>query len=432
MLRTFSAWSLLTLTILISQTVSAQISHEELIRHSIDNSYRLSAQNYDILRTQTLDNKGVAGNLPRVSLSGNARTDVNNIRLQFFDGRDVAENNATNYSAGTSLDVEYPIYEGGAKNIRKQQLAWQARQAEFTYQNAKEEILTNLLNSVADFQLHKSQAEIYAADTTYWSELLELREQMKSMGRGTQTDILQIQSELNNSRIQLQRALQSASIARTRIENIAFLEEDQQIDSSNIRLFLEKTGLSAPERPPAIVGQSEVALRQAETNLALSKSAIYPTISVFAGYGFSWSRNAVGVLLSNQTFGPYGGLNMNWTLYDGKRLQLEKEAAELARLQQRSNLDQVEREIDFLQREIENALREERSIYQKEEKQSQLLREQFEVIQAQYREGRIDILEVLNYQRQYRLSQLNINMANYQIALYLTELMYLKGQLRLL
>lgn len=417
---------------LFSSTASAQISHEELVRQAIDNSYRLSAQNYDILRTQTRNSEGVAGNLPRISLSGNARLDNNNIRLQFFDGREVAENNAANYSAGSNLDVEYPIYEGGAKDIRKQQLAWEARQAENNYQNAKEEILSNVLTYVADLQLHKSQAKIYAADTTYWSELLELREQMKSLGRGTQTDIIQIQSELNNSRIQLQRALQSASIARTRLEGLAFLEEDQQVDSGDIRLFLEKQRLSVPDRAPAVVDQSEVQLRQAETDLALNKSAVYPTVSAFLGYGYSWSRNAVGVLLSNQSFGPYGGLNMNWTIYDGKRLQLEKEAAELARLQQRSNLSQVEREIDFLQREIENALREERNIYQKEEKQSQILEDQYEVVRAQYREGRIDILEVLNYQRQFRLSQLNINTANHQIALYLIELLYLNGQLRFL
>ncbi|NBC24249.1 MAG: TolC family protein, partial [Bacteroidetes bacterium] len=93
------------------QVAWSQLNIDDLIEQAVQNSFQLKGNNYQILRAQSLNTTGVAGNLPRVSISGNARTDINNIRLQFFDNREISRNNADNYSAGTNLDVEYPLFE---------------------------------------------------------------------------------------------------------------------------------------------------------------------------------------------------------------------------------------------------------------------------------------------------------------------------------
>lgn len=400
------------------------------MQNAIENNHQLAADNYQVLQSRTLNTKGVAGYLPRVSLSGNARTDINNIRLQFFDNREISQNNADNYSAGTNLDVEYPIYEGGAKKARKRQLRLDAEISEVNYQTNKEEILRQLFNRMAEYQLHNRQMEVYASDTLHWTELLELRKEMKSLGRGDQKDIVQIEAELNSSRIQFQRARQSAILARNQLEALTFIDSTAALNVNNLRTYLEKRTVSPVELGPSILQGAELELAQRNTLLSLSQSALYPTISLFAGYGFSWSRNAVGVLLSNQTFGPYGGVTLNWTLYDGNRLQREKEAAEIAELSQREVVKNQEREITFAKREFNKAIRTEREIFRQEEKQQQILQRQYQIFEDQYREGQTDILEVLNYRRQYRLSQLNANTADYQLIQYLIEWLYFDGQLR--
>lgn len=408
----------------------SQLKVEDLVQNAIENNHQLAADNYQVLQSRTLNTKGVAGYLPRVSLSGNARTDINNIRLQFFDNREISQNNADNYSAGTNLDVEYPIYEGGAKKARKRQLRLDAEISEVNYQTNKEEILRQLFNRMAEYQLHNRQMEVYASDTLHWTELLELRREMKSLGRGDQKDIVQIEAELNNSRIQFQRARQSAILARNQLEALTFIDSTAALNVENLRTYLEKRTVSPVELGPSILQGAELELAQRNTLLSLSQSALYPTISLFAGYGFSWSRNAVGVLLSNQTFGPYGGVTLNWTLYDGNRLQREKEAAEIAELSQREVVKNQEREITFAKREFNKAIRTEREIFRQEEKQQQILQRQYQIFEDQYREGQTDILEVLNYRRQYRLSQLNANTADYQLIQYLIEWLYFDGQLR--
>lgn len=413
-----------------SYTGWSQLKVEDLVQNAIENNHQLAADNYQVLQSRTLNTKGVAGYLPRVSLSGNARTDINNIRLQFFDNREISQNNADNYSAGTNLDVEYPIYEGGAKKARKRQLRLDAEISEVNYQTNKEEILRQLFNRMAEYQLHNRQMEVYASDTLHWTELLELRKEMKSLGRGDQKDIVQIEAELNSSRIQFQRARQSAILARNQLEALTFIDSTAALNVNNLRTYLEKRTVSPVELGPSILQGAELELAQRNTLLSLSQSALYPTISLFAGYGFSWSRNAVGVLLSNQTFGPYGGVTLNWTLYDGNRLQREKEAAEIAELSQREVVKNQEREITFAKREFNKAIRTEREIFRQEEKQQQILQRQYQIFEDQYREGQTDILEVLNYRRQYRLSQLNANTADYQLIQYLIEWLYFDGQLR--
>ncbi len=407
-----------------------QLNVEELVQLTIDNNHQLAANNYQVLEAKTLNTKGVAGYFPRISLSGNARTDINNIRLQFFDNREISQNNADNYSAGGNLDIEYPIYEGGAKKARRKQLRLNAEVSEINYQTNKEEILRLLFNHMAEYQLHNRQMEVYASDTLHWTELLELRRDMKALGRGDQKDIVQIEAELNSSKIQFQRAHQSALLARTQLESLTFIDSAAVVDLKNLRTFLENRTINPAEIGPSILKGAELELAQRTTLLSLSQSALYPTISLFAGYGFNWSRNAVGVLLSNQNFGPYGGINLNWTLYDGNRLQKEKEAAKMAELSQQEIVKNQKREITYAKREFNQAIQTERSIFRQEEKQREILERQYQIFENQYREGQSDILEVLNYRRQYRLSQLNANLANYQIIQYLIDWLYFDGQLR--
>src|SRR6056297_2495525 len=407
-----------------------QLNVEELVQLTIDNNHQLAANNYQVLEGKTLNTKGVAGYFPRISLSGNARTDINNIRLQFFDNREISQNNADNYSAGGNLDIEYPIYEGGAKKARRKQLRLNAEVSEINYQTNKEEILRLLFNHMAEYQLHNRQMEVYASDTLHWTELLELRRDMKALGRGDQKDIVQIEAELNSSKIQFQRAHQSALLARTQLESLTFIDSAAVVDLKNLRTFLENRTINPAEIGPSILKGAELELAQRTTLLSLSQSALYPTISLFAGYGFNWSRNAVGVLLSNQNFGPYGGISLNWTLYDGRRLQREKEAAKLDMLSREQTLKQQTRDLDYAKRQFQTAIETETAVYQNENKQQEILRRQYEVFEQQYRQGETDLLEVLNYRRQYRLSQLNANIAEFQLAQYLIEWLYFDGQLR--
>jgi outer membrane protein TolC len=421
---------LLLYFLLSGHATHGQLKIEDLIQNSIQESYQLQFNNYQILRAETLNTKGVAGNLPRLSLSGNARTDINNIRLQFFDNREVNQNNADNYSAGGNLDLEYPLYEGGAKKARSQQLKLDLETSEVNYQIQKEALLRQLLNRLAEYQLHKSQMKVYAADTMYWADLMSLRKEMKSLGMGDETEIVQIESELNRSILQFQRAKRAANLARIQIESLSFIDSSVIIESDGLRTFLESKKVDPLDYEPALIKETELQLNQSNTLLAISKSALYPTLSLFAGYGFSWSRNAVGVLLSNQNFGPYGGITFNWMIYDGRRIKREKEAARLDVLSQQKALKQQKRTVDYAKRETQQGIRLEREIYRKEEKQEEILARQYQLFEDQYRAGETDILEVLDYRRQYRLSQLNKNNSEFQLNQYLIEWLYLDGLLR--
>ncbi len=174
--------------------------------------------------------------------------------------------------------------------------------------------------------------------------------------------------------------------------------------------LLVRTG--TPTSP--LLDRQKVQIRQAELSMELSKSLQYPLLSLFAGYGYNWSRNAVGILLSNTNFGPYGGLRLNWNLYDGDRVDIDIQSAKLQMSANKALYEDTHRELNYREKELKGALNRQQVILQQESRQKQLLEDQFELVQAQYREGRIDVLEVLNFQRRVLLNQLNMAEANFR------------------
>ena len=161
----------------------------------------------------------------------------------------------------------------------------------------------------------------------------------------------------------------------------------------------------------------------------LAKSLQFPVISAFAGYGYNWSRNAVGILLSNQNFGPYVGIRLNWNIYSGNQTKIDIQSAELQAASERSDLRAVERDINYQIEQFSDALRTQQQILKQEEKQRKMLQQQYDLVEAQYKEGKIDILEVLNYKRQVLLNQLNIAQAQHLIRTYKIQLMYHRAYL---
>lgn len=408
---------------------SNTLTVKSLIDQALDSNYTLQSGTYLIKRSQIQNTGGYAGNLPSITLGGQGQYELNSSRLEFFDGASRGASNASNYSAGGSLDVNYPIYEAGAKAIRKERLNTQLDDAQINYQIDKQDLISEILQLVSSYEFHEEQVETYKEDTLYWSNLLQLRKDILSYGKGSQIDIIQIQTELNASIAQLERTSQQKFIVETRLRDLTFLSDSEGVQDMEVNDFLDQLLVRTGTPTSPLLDRQKVQIRQAELSMELSKTLQYPLLSLFAGYGYNWSRNAVGILLSNTNFGPYGGLRLNWNLYDGDRVDIDIQSAKLQMSANKALYEDTQRELNYREKELKGALNRQQIILQQESRQKQLLEDQFELVQAQYREGRIDVLEVLNFQRRVLLNQLNMAEANFQIRNYKVQLLYNDGTL---
>ena len=412
-------------------SINAQspISVEKLLQRALDSSFVLTSNEYLIQRSHLRNTSGYAGNLPSIQASGQSQIDLNSSRLQFFDGNTRTANNAANYSAGISMDLTYPIYEAGAKAARKDQLQNQLENSQIQYKLSQQDLLREVLLIASEYNLWRKNVEIYSADTVYWNEILDLQEQIFEFGKGNRIELIQVESELNASIAQLSRNQQQLDILYTQLAGLAFLKEENSIDSIRMTAFLDQAMVRNEDYSLPALELEKNQLKTALLANELAKSLQFPVISAFAGYGYNWSRNAVGILLSNQNFGPYVGIRLNWNIYSGNQTKIDIQSAELQAASERSDLRAVERDINYQIEQFSDALRTQQQILKQEEKQRKMLQQQYDLVEAQYKEGKIDILEVLNYKRQVLLNQLNIAQAQHLIRTYKIQLMYHRAYL---
>jgi outer membrane protein TolC len=406
---------------------AAQNNVSELIQRALDSSHLLNVQDYLIRDARIKNTSGYAGNLPNINFNSEGRYDLNSTRLQFFDGDTRNATGASNYSASANVDLTYPIYEAGAKSLRKNQLGQELESQLINSKLEKQDIVLNVLQAIADYKFYKQQIKTHQKDTALWLELLRLREQMISIGKGTRVDLIQIQSQINQSSVQLEQVRQLKEMAKVRLQKWTFLNKEEQLPALNLHSYLKKADIIDQNASQPIQEQAKNEMRQAEIALGIARSMQYPVLSVFAGYGYAWSRNAVGILLSNQNFGPYAGLRINWNLYNGKQVQTDIESSKLQLAAENESLKAIERELNYEINELQTALNRQQIILQREKEQFVLQQEQVEIIKEQYEQGRIDILQVLNFQRQAVITQLNIANAEYQSLNYLIQILYTEG-----
>jgi outer membrane protein TolC len=111
--------------------------------------------------------------------------------------------------------------------------------------------------------------------------------------------------------------------------NGTFPAEFTQLDWEHVR----KKGIE--QNTSILQAKALLAIREKEHKQVLSR--YYPQLAFFSGYNFGTSRNQVGFLLSNQSYGPQFGLTLRWDILSGlsrltqsKNTRIETENANLA------------------------------------------------------------------------------------------------------
>lgn len=423
-------WWIFSVFLPITVFAQSEVTLPLLIQNALDSSILLQSNSLVIQRTSLRNTEGVAGNLPQLILSGNGQYDLNNTRLQFFDGETRTANNASNLRAGSNLDLNYNVLEGGAKAARKKDLEIDWNRAQVQYELDRQDIVLEVIQSFLDYQLAFRQKEIFLQDSAYWAQIVNLNQQVQSLGRLNKVDILQLEAQLNMSLLNLRNADRDLESAHTILEEIRFIDSMDNIETNEglISTYADVWVETETEVFPSIrlLGQE---LERAQNNEDLFKSNQWPVLQLFAGFGYNWSRNAVGILLSNQNYGPYGGLRLNWNLYSGSQTRKNIETAIVDQEVAQRQIDLEKRNIKYQLSNAERLMAKEEDIIRQTDQQIKLIREQIDLIYQQYKAGSLTIIELLEFQRQLNNASLTQALAKYRYDVQLALKLYWSGRL---
>ncbi|MDB4347285.1 TolC family protein [Bacteroidia bacterium] len=278
-----------------------------------ENSKRQADNNQSIYNT---------GFLPTFNASGNANYSNSNTSFTTQQGVDNTINGAEIKSLGTSVGLNYVLFNGGARKFQfdrlKKQYLLASSQKKLQIENTLIEVYTLFLN------IARNQEQKKTLDTAFSisKSRLERTKIQQKYGQRTTLDVLNAKVDANNDsinlinlQVQLDNNKRNLNFLLGRDISTMFLVNNQVVLDPNMSLDRLKTAMDS----------NNVQLKQIELNkqisnhdLNINKAAWVPSLSASASYGLDYRDNGkVGFFQNQNSAGLNAGVNLSWDIFDG-------------------------------------------------------------------------------------------------------------------
>lgn len=262
---------------------------EECIHYAEEHSLQIQKRNLNIEENEIAVDEGKWAFVPSLSMSSNYTMSTGRVldptTYQFVE---------ISYTGNScsSLSSDITIFEGGRKILALQKAKLSLRGAEIQKQSSRFELQSNVISAFMDVLCCQEQINIAKETYALVDSQLEHSKDMLDAGSITESDVLQLQSQLFSANNDISSARHSFDLARIGLCDLLEIDgyKDFEISypddiTSNIRL-IDIDG--AIERHPSYQS-SLIANGLAEVDLKLAKATLSPRLSLSAGYGSSFS-----------------------------------------------------------------------------------------------------------------------------------------------
>jgi len=235
--------------------------------------------------------------------------------------------NGNNYSSkGYGVTLSYNLYDPRRKPTRDI--------AEFNLETQKEELRKNLFEldyrvKVAFYTalaekniVEQNRVQLKNAETDY-----EVAEGRRKLGAARLSEVLQASVRLEQARFNVVQA--EGNLNKALFELYSLMGDSYERTNDLPEGELE-SGEAVPEFKPLAeevlkrpeVRQAEIALKTAESNLALSRADFYPTLSA----NLSYTRSDAGTLGTRMVEDKNAGLSASWNIFELGKFYRRKSA----------------------------------------------------------------------------------------------------------
>ena len=287
-----SILALLAAGTLCAQTTSKVWTLEECIGYALEHNIEIKRQELDVDDSETGLSESRWDYAP--SLSAGASYSLSSGRVLDQTTYEFIENNVVG-SSSASVSGSVQVFSGMRRHyaLKKAKASMKALLADL--ESVRQDIELNV--TAAYLQILCDQENLASARemTSMLESQMERIQTMVELGRVTEADLLQIRSQhyaaLNDvaaaegqcrlSRMELCQLLEIQDWEDFKIETIEVNEYD------GMRLFPITDSLAVESRPE--YRSAEAGMEVARRNLQIARSSYYPTLSLSAGYGTSYS-----------------------------------------------------------------------------------------------------------------------------------------------
>jgi len=309
--------------------------HEALttaLKNSLD--VQVSQANAEVQELR--NNAGFAGGLPTVGLTGNVNEILSNTQQEFNTGQRVTRTGAvfSQYAAGLSGSL--PLYNGGLVRANRKRLNELVEIGQLQLTSAVQTVLADVSLKYYAVVQQERFIRTLQASVDVSRQKLRLIEVRQSVGLANNADRFQALLDLNAQlQTQTQQRL-AADQARADLLRALTLDLTRQVaveDTIPVDNSLRWADLenALNQNPDLLAAERQV--RVSELLERAAQAARRPALTLNSGTNFSRNANSVGVVLFNQSYGPFAGLGLTLPIYAGGN---NKRQVDIARLNTRT------------------------------------------------------------------------------------------------
>lgn len=387
-----------------AQTAPAPLTLTETLRLARERSLSAKASEQRVAAAQALQDAAGAPLWPTVGLQ--VGPGVSSGRVPSGGGQATAAGPAMD----TTLSANQLVYDWGAARGTLAIAENQTRIAQFTLEQAQQDAMATA--AVGYFQVLRSEALAKVQDKAVQQAQNHLRlAQMRlKAGTGTRAETLQLQAQLANAQTTQSQTRNAVAIARLTLGNAL----NTPIGSRAL-----VASVAVPTRP---VGEQEITTRLAERpevkaqalraesdakRADVERAAHYPGVSAVARYN---QRNVDRGEL-------YGGLALNWSLFDSARSHNRAKSAEADLAADRLLLDQAKLTAELDIRQQAQTREEARSRIASAQAGLSAAQEAYRIALQRYELGLATQYELTDVQNTLTQAETNVVQAHYDLAI---------------
>ncbi len=328
--------------------VPGQVGIEQAIALTLAHNFdiQVASSNAEISRNNATP--GNAGFLPTVTADGGFNYANNNTKTEFADPNleAIDASGAVTETVTANLTVNYTIYNGNSRTINLQRLKNTAYVNEL---NLRASIEAAVQSAIVQFLQAANTFEGYqiAIESVKLSQKRYLRaKENYNFGNFTRLQLLNAEVDLKADSTNMVQARLQYQNAIKLLNNILGIPPQSQYDIDTVFTFATDYQYESllnnalQHNTSYLVGRASIT--DSELGVKLNRAALLPSLNLSGGYSYNNTSYEANFLSSTRSNGLNAGLNLSYTLFDGKNRKRNIQNAIVQEQIQQVNLQKTE------------------------------------------------------------------------------------------
>jgi len=394
----------------------------DCINYALEQNIQVRQSILTNLSNQVNKEQAISNKLPSASASVGQNFSWANRSDATTGSSEFSGSSSTSYSVSSSVT----LYSGlKLQNLIKQaELDMQA--GIYNSETIKESVTLSILNAYLQMIYTDEQVKNAERQIESTTEQLNLAQERLTLGIISQSDYLQVKSQLATEKLSLANAKSQFAIARVNLMQLMELPVNDEFsvispelgESVNQNLLpnaADVYAISLAIKPQ--IKNAEYSKESAAINKKIAEAGFYPTLSANAGLGTGYSNLSEAGYFSqiNDQISPSLGLSLNIPIFQKKQVKTNISLAEInyqnAELQEIDTKNSLRKEIEQVCVDVVSA----QSEYEASLEQYNSTKESYALAEEKFKNGLINSVDFLYERTNYIVAESDLLQSKYNL-----------------